>query len=56
MSNFKCPECGAVCIDSPNGYVTGCEHYPVDVKPVPDKPLSVDELMQIFLEVKNETN
>lgn len=29
MSSFKCDKCGADCIDSPNGYITGCEHYPV---------------------------
>jgi hypothetical protein len=29
MSNFACPVCGAASIDSPTGYVTGCEHYPI---------------------------
>lgn len=29
MSNFKCEQCGADCIDSPAGYITGCKHYPV---------------------------
>lgn len=29
MSNFVCEICGAACIDSPEGYVTGCEHYPL---------------------------
>ena len=32
MSNFKCEKCGTVCYDTPNGYITGCEHYPVDTK------------------------
>ena len=31
MSNFICPECGTACIDTPSGYVTGCEHYPMDL-------------------------
>jgi len=31
MSNFACEYCGAVCLDTPIGYVTGCEHYPADV-------------------------
>jgi len=30
MSNFKCEKCGTVCYDTPNGYITGCEHYPED--------------------------
>lgn len=30
VSNFECPLCGATCLDSENGYVTGCEHYPVE--------------------------
>lgn len=30
MSNFVCPECGAIISDSPTGYVTGCEHYPIE--------------------------
>ena len=28
MSNFYCKKCGTAIIDSPNGYITGCEHYP----------------------------
>lgn len=31
MSNFACEKCGALCLDSPYGYYSGCEHYPVDV-------------------------
>ena len=30
MSNFICEECGAKIIDSPKGYTTGCEHYPLE--------------------------
>lgn len=30
MSNFNCEQCGAVCIDSLQGYATGCKHYPAD--------------------------
>lgn len=30
MSNFQCEKCGAICYDTPNGYITGCEHYPVN--------------------------
>ena len=28
MSSFYCVKCGTAIIDSPNGYITGCEHYP----------------------------
>lgn len=30
MSNFNCEQCGTAIIDSPAGYVTGCEHYPIE--------------------------
>lgn len=36
MSNFYCEKCGIAIIDSPHGYVTGCEHYPPDVEPTHD--------------------
>ena len=29
MSHFHCEHCGALIADSPRGYVTGCEHYPL---------------------------
>ncbi len=29
MSNFRCQMCGTDIVDSPNGYVTGCVHYPL---------------------------
>jgi len=28
MSNFNCKYCGVAILDSENGYVTECEHYP----------------------------
>jgi len=31
LSSFYCPECGAVCLDTEKGYMTGCEHYPPDI-------------------------
>jgi hypothetical protein len=30
MSNFQCDLCGEICCDMPQGYIAGCEHYPVD--------------------------
>ena len=32
MSSFKCEICGMTCIDTPKGYITGCSHYPPDIK------------------------
>ena len=32
MSNFECEKCGTICYDTPSGYITGCEHYPADIK------------------------
>ena len=29
MSNFYCDKCGTALIDSPHGYITECEHYPI---------------------------
>lgn len=34
MSNFTCEHCASPVLDSPKGYVTGCEHYPIPNKPV----------------------
>jgi hypothetical protein len=34
MSNFACEYCGAICKDIDRGYISGCEHYPPDVKPL----------------------
>jgi hypothetical protein len=28
VSSFHCPECGTAILDTPQGYITGCEHYP----------------------------
>jgi len=28
MSSFNCEHCGEAIIDTPNGFITGCEHYP----------------------------
>lgn len=30
MSTFNCKHCHAECIDTEVGYITGCEHYPVN--------------------------
>jgi hypothetical protein len=42
MSNFACQHCGAICSDTPRGYVTGCVHYPPDIKPLRGFGQSID--------------
>lgn len=39
MSSFICEYCGAEILDTPNGYITECEHYPLENfdKPVKTK-------------------
>lgn len=32
MSSFNCEHCGKPILDTPRGYVTGCEHYPLSDK------------------------
>lgn len=32
MSNFLCEKCLTYIIDSPEGYVQGCSHYPIEKK------------------------
>lgn len=35
MSSFICEHCGALILDTPQGYVTECEHYPMEALPIP---------------------
>ena len=35
MSSFFCEHCGASIQDTPQGYVTGCKHYPLKGEPRP---------------------
>ncbi len=37
MSNFRCEKCGAMCHDTPAGYISGCAHYPPDRRPTPEE-------------------
>lgn len=50
MSSFVCDKCGAECVDTPIGYVTGCEHYPADVKPLPTDMATIlhDNLWDLY--------
>ena len=33
MSSFECKDCGTFILDSTDGYVTGCKHYPIEEVP-----------------------
>lgn len=37
MSSFICEYCEAEIVDSPEGYVTECEHYPKERQPTPEE-------------------
>jgi|SaaInlV_100m_DNA_5_1039725.scaffolds.fasta_scaffold25101_3 ssDNA-binding Zn-finger/Zn-ribbon topoisomerase 1 len=56
MSNFKCEKCGTVCYDTPNGYITGCEHYPEDAvdKIIKSLDLTVTERINTQPEFRTE--
>jgi len=56
MSNFKCEKCGTVCYDTPNGYITGCEHYPEDAvdKIIKSLDLTVTERINTQPEFRRE--
>lgn len=35
MSTFTCEICDALCVDTPRGYISGCDHYPPGVTATP---------------------
>lgn len=37
MSSFNCEHCGTAIIDTPRGYITSCEHYPLEVVDVKEQ-------------------
>lgn len=44
MSSFYCPKCQKLIQDTPRGYITGCEHFPIKSK-TPEIP---DVIKQLF--------
>ena len=42
MSSFICEKCGAEILDTPDGYITECEHYPMEICSV-DNPTETKE-------------
>lgn len=39
MSSFICEKCGTEILDSPHGYLTGCEHYPTVKEVLTARPM-----------------
>jgi hypothetical protein len=37
MSSFICDKCGKEILDSDQGYITGCEHYPLETLTYADR-------------------
>lgn len=56
MSNFKCEKCGKICYDTPNGYITGCEHYPADLKVVDKPKKNIIISKQTLIDSQNKEN
>lgn len=47
MSSFKCDKCNKPILDTPSGYITECEHYPVESKKrIFNKNIKGDKTMQ----------
>jgi len=48
MSSFICEFCGKEIIDTENGYITGCKHYPIE-----EKYQQLDSKMETLMVVMN---
>lgn len=51
MSSFFCEKCNKAIIDTPNGYISECKHYPLSKK---QKKISntFNETLNLFVKVK----
>lgn len=47
MSSFICEHCGKNIIDTPTGYVTGCEHWPIEPKSKPRERIWADSYRRV---------
>jgi len=50
MSSFFCEFCGKEIIDTENGYITGCKHYPIE-----EKSQQLDPKMEVLLMATQES-
>jgi len=49
MSSFTCNKCGETIIDTPRGYTTGCQHYPLErQKKVHIEPLTEEQKEKVY--------
>lgn len=51
MSSFYCEKCGKAILDSPNGYTTGCEHYPLEKFKKKYKYPKIEEIRIVSIKV-----
>lgn len=55
MSSFNCPICKIAILDSPHGYITGCEHYPMEeLKPLPTNER--EDFLYVLARFARDTN
>jgi len=55
MSSFECEHCKAQILDTPHGYITECEHYPMEkLKPQPRNKRS--DFLRVLAEFAREQN
>ncbi len=53
MASFNCSTCGAKCVDTDAGYITGCEHHPVTKSPERAKRATFHELVRDYQATDN---
>lgn len=56
MSHFYCEKCNAICYDTDYGYITGCKHYPPDVKAVNYLYKKYNEVIKVLRDTKQHLN
>ena len=54
MSSFICEKCGAEILDSPQGYITGCAHYPRESRAKKSKNTNVIDQIANFFKVADK--
>ena len=52
---FICDKCGRTCVNSPLGYISGCEHYPLDMQRLPADMEDIlhDNLWSLYIKDDN---
>lgn len=56
MSHFYCEKCNAICYDTDYGYITGCKHYPPDVKAVNYLYKKYNAVIKVLRDTKQHLN